>query len=509
MTDNRRTSRNIIANIANFAVNIAFGIIFTRYLIGTLGIAAYGMVPLVINMTAVLSIFTLSINSSVGRFITVSLERHRKEEALSFFNTSLMACLGAVLLLTIPALAMINYSEHLMKMPAGMEQDSKLLLFFMTATFFLTVMGSSFEVSSFCTNRFDVRNTITIFTTSAKLGLIFLFFRENGPALGNVGAAIFLATAMGFCLCLVAWKKLTPQLRLRPSSFSPARLKTLLQSGGWISLNQVGTLLLLSIDVIIINRLYGPEKCGIYGSILQWAVMLRSLALTISAVLGPTIIKYYALGDLESLYTYSIRAVRLLGMFMALAVGLVSGFAEPVLTIWLGQPFGNYADLLILLVLPSCLNLSFSPLTNLFLATNKVMVPGIVQVVCGLANAILALFLAVVCDWGLYGIAAANIIVLTMKSNVFTPIYCARLLGRGTRDMLRNSAGIASATLCIFIVSHILAGLTSPTSLPVLIGTSALISISYLTLYYAPFCLDLKIGRKMSDGIAALKASLW
>jgi membrane protein EpsK len=280
-------------------------------------------------------------------------------------------------------------------------------------------------------------------------------------------------------------------------------------SGGWMSLNQVGSLLLVSIDVIIINRLYGPEKCGIYGSIVQWAIMLRSLSLTVSGVLAPTIIKFYAQNDFEGLFRFLTRAVRLLGMFMALPIGLVCGFSEPILKVWLGPQFGQFSDLLILLVLPSCLNLPYAPLNHIFLTTNKVRVPGIVQVLAGLTNVGLALLLAVSFNLGIYGIALANIIVLTLRSNIFVRLYCAVILKKRMWDLSKGSFGIMGMTCLIFALSQFLSDVMPVDSLPVLAATAGLISITYLATYYAPFCLNISIRRKIFEGLAAMKSSLW
>jgi len=59
---------------------------------------------------------------------------------------------------------------------------------------------------------------------------------------------------------------------------------------------------------------------------------------------------------------------------------------------------------------------------------NRVKVPGLVTLAVGVFNLALALFLAKVLGWGLYGLAGAGAISLTLRRFVFTPLYVAAVL---------------------------------------------------------------------------------
>ena len=54
---------------------------------------------------------------------------------------------------------------------------------------------------------------------------------------------------------------------------------------------------------------------------------------------------------------------------------------------------------------------------------NKVKTPGIVTLVMGICNLLLALFFTITLKWGVYGIAGAAAIVLTLKNAIFTSVY--------------------------------------------------------------------------------------
>lgn len=60
--------RNLAANIAYFLVNIVIGVLLVPYFIDTLGVAAYGLIPLATSITGYVAIVVQSLNTAVTRF---------------------------------------------------------------------------------------------------------------------------------------------------------------------------------------------------------------------------------------------------------------------------------------------------------------------------------------------------------------------------------------------------------------------------------------------------------
>ena len=55
-------------------------------------------------------------------------------------------------------------------------------------------------------------------------------------------------------------------------------------TGGWVIINQIGAILYLQIDVLVANRMFGPEQSGSYAAMLQLPYLIRLLGTTIAAV---------------------------------------------------------------------------------------------------------------------------------------------------------------------------------------------------------------------------------
>jgi len=477
--DKSRLSINLVANLANFALNVLVGILFTPYLIKHLGVASFGIIPLVTTVTSYMAVFNLVLNASVGRFVTIELERGNPEEANRFFNTSLFGSLAVILLLLIPAVLLSLYPAVLFRIPAGQELQARWFFSCTIIMFLLSVAASSFEVSSFCRNRFDLRNFVTITGTLLRVGLVVLLFSISEARIWHVGAGIVLAAVATTVGAILLWRTITPELHISLQAFDLKTLKSLVNSGGWIALNQTGTILLLSIDLLVINRLFGPDSCGRYATLLQWSGLLRGVASALAAVLAPTIIYHYARRDIDRLVSYARNSVRYLGLCMALPVGLVSGLSRPLLHVWLGPDFVSLAPLMTLMTVHLCINLCYLPLHNIATATNNVRLPGLVQIAIGAANLLLALLLAGPANMGMYGVAVAGAVVITLKNTVFTPLFSARIIGRSLSTFYRESTPIIAVNVTIFALCRLSSQFLPLTSWSALIGMGTLIGLLY------------------------------
>jgi membrane protein EpsK len=170
------------------------------------------------------------------------------------------------------------------------------------------------------------------------------------------------------------------------------------------------------------------------------------LGTTVAGVFSPTILYYFARNNPEGLMEFLRRTIKCMGFMLALPIGLMCGFSEPLLRLWLGPGFSQYSPLLFLMAAHLCINVAVLPLLGLQLAANRVKTPALVTVFMGVANLGLALVLAGPVGWGLYGIAGAGAIMLTAKNVFFTPAYAARILDKPLLSFWRELGLIVAVT---------------------------------------------------------------
>ncbi|WP_346355411.1 oligosaccharide flippase family protein [Azotosporobacter soli] len=477
-------SLNLISSIAYFALTICIGIWFAPYLISRLGISGYGMISLITTVTGYMSVATLTVNAAVGRYLTIALEQGDQQKANIIFNTSLYGSLGLVVVLIFPGLFVVMQPQTLISVPAGLEIQARWIFTFAIAAFLLNTIKTPFEVATYCRNRFELRNLLSAAEILIRIGLVVILFNLLQPAIWQVGAGIAAAACVSFGGAIQLWRKLVPDLQISFSWFRISQLRELFSMGSWVAISMLGSILFLGIDLLVINKMFDSESVGRYAAVMQWSTLLRGLATTVAGVFGPTILYCYVADDISGLIAYTRRAVKFLGLLMALPVGMVCGLSSSILTLWLGTEYTDLASLMSLMTFHLALNLAYLPLHNISTATKNVRVPGCVQIMAGAINLCLAIFLAGVAGWGIYGVAAAGAIVLTLKNLLFTPLYAAHILNQKRGVFLREVAPILLAAALVGGGCWYVASIVEIASWYRLIGIGMLVSAAYLVAAY-------------------------
>ena len=441
-----RFALNLASNLGKLGLTMVVGAWYVPFLVRELGPAAYGMIPLVSMITSYMALLTSGLGTAMCRSLAVSLERRDYDQANRAFNAVFWTSAALAVLLAIPATIAIINVQHLVRIPPGCGAATRWLFVGTVAAFLVNQLKMPFATSCFILNRLDLQNVVIVAETLTRVGLVASLFLVVAPRIEYVGAGIFAGTVVSTVGAVWFWRILTPGLRVRLRDFDWAMLKGLCATGGWAIVNQIGMMLFASIDLVLANRLFGPGQGGRYAAVAALPVLLITLSQAVGEIFAPTLYRMYARDEFDALEAYLDRAIKFVGLVMALCIGLICGFSRPLLTLWLGREFGDLAPLLFLLAVSLCLGLSMYPLFAVPFAANRVKAPGLVTVAVGLMNVALVFLLAKVAGWGLYGIAAAGGISVTLRQVVFMPLFGAVVLQRRRWTFFRQVVPILIAT---------------------------------------------------------------
>ncbi|MFA7535182.1 MAG: oligosaccharide flippase family protein [Desulfuromonadales bacterium] len=445
----RQVPRNLLMNILSFGVNIGAGLWLVPYLIGHLGTAAYGLVPLAMVFTQFVSVITQSFNVATGRSLTLCIQGKNQGGATAVFNTSLLVALGFVTVQALVCVVILLNLGYAVQIPAGLYRDCLWLFGFTFAGFLFSLIGSVFSISMYSHNRVDLMRLNDIARMVGRIATIITLFLFFGPALIHVGIGNFVGGLVGLAMNAHVWKKLTPELKISLRTADLGQLRPMAVMAGWILVNQLGYLLFLRIDTYVINRFIGPEACGEYAAVQQWNQLARTTAGVLSGAIAPLGMIYYARGEIGKLVRMMQLAVKLMALAMAAPLALLCVFSGEILALWLGEGFRGLGALMILQLSPLVVNLGVLPLFTINTALNRVKFPAILTFVLGGANLLLAILFATRTNWGFYGVAAAGVIVLTVKNLLFTPFYAAHILELPKFAFFRPLLGGATAFLTL------------------------------------------------------------
>ena len=475
----RRFVVNVGSSLVYAVLNIGIMFWYIPFLLKHLGVAAYGMVPLTSAFVVFAAIVCDGVNGAIYRNLAIDLNREDLSAAQKTFNSAVILTIAFSCFLLIPIVPLVWLFPQLFEVPPDLGGATQFLIagsFFAALTF---LIGSAFDASSLITHRFDVRNAIRSAVALSRVGVVALCFLVWPASLLHVGLGLIASALLGLGGSVIAWRRLTPQLRLHLGAVDPQRFRPLLNIGAWSAVNMAGMLLLMQVDLLIVNALFGPTMTGRYGALLAFAVLIHTLAEVVTPIFSPAIMARYAIGDFAGLRRLLESAVGLLAFGLALPVGLLCGLGRPLVSLWLGPDFAELDVLLAVLVAHLAVNLAGRPLGYLLTAHNKVKQQGLVTLALGAVNVLLAVALALWAEWGVLGIAAATAIVWTLKNTLFLPVYAARVLGLVWWAFLPRLAGGAAAVLGVALAGRALAAMWPPLDWIGLAAMAAAISALY------------------------------
>jgi membrane protein EpsK len=247
--------------------------------------------------------------------------------------------------------------------------------------------------------------------------------------------------------------------------------------GVWLLVNHLGALLFLRVDIWVCNRFVSPEAAGDYAAVLQWSNLIRLTVTVLGGVIAPMIVIYYARSEIERLIQLSKLSVRIFSLVLAIPISVLCVFSPALLSIWLGDSFARLWPLMVIMLCHLGINVGVTPLFNIQIAVNRVRWPGIVTLIMGIANLVLAIFLARYIGWGIYGVAIAGAILLTAKNALFTPIYGAIILHQPWHTFLKSYVSGLAFLAGLLTLEYTLSKYTQPASLLHLTATFLIVSL--------------------------------
>ncbi len=481
----KRFVLNILSNATYIGAQAALTLWMTPYLIGYLGMAAYGVIPLTQNLVSYTSVLTNALNTAVTRYLTIELEQRRVEAANKTFNTALFTILGLFLLLIPAILSMALAFPNIFNLPPGSETDASWLFIMMAITFFISVAGGIFSVSTFVYSEFLKFNLVNIVSLLSRLCSIIVLFSLFSSRLWYAGVSALIAALISLFGYLVLWRKLTPELKIMKSAFDRTQLKEQLGMGGWVVVNTVGVMLLSRVDLIVVNAYYGATMTGGYASLTQFTVLMEYLVSAAGNVIRPVILIKYAQQDIQGLRKLCIQAVKMFGYALALPVGLLCGFSKPFLSLWLGPSFQYLSTLMIAILIHQALNYSVRPMLFIHTAYNKVRWPGIVTLLCGVGSLALGISFAIWNYWGVVGVALAVGLTWTIKNAIYMPIYTAHIMKLKWWSFMPSLAPSIIGALLVGTLSYSMTLINTPANWIVLAFSSSVVSIIYAIIVWS------------------------
>ncbi len=215
------------------------------------------------------------------------------------------------------------FTPGLFGVPSSNAIDAAGLFIGIGLAFLIRSWSSNFTVTLYASNRLDLINFINLINILVQIFLIITLFTISTPSLTSIGVAYLLGAVLATMVAYLMYRRMNEKLTINIQYYDGRKFREMAQMGGWIIINDIGALLLLNIDLIVVNYLYGNTVGGEYAIAYQWVGLIRGLALTLHLILGPIVLIAYANGQRDRLVSIFKSAVKLTGIGVALPIGLI------------------------------------------------------------------------------------------------------------------------------------------------------------------------------------------
>jgi len=403
--DRRRFSLNAITSVFNYIVVIAIGIWYTPFMLSRMPEEVYGIIPLTTSFLQYMLLLMTALSASIGRFVTADLSRGDVAAANATFNGFFF---GGLKLVVVISVAIVAFCIILpIRVPAAYITETRILAAAVFGSSLLYGFANVFDTAIWATSRFELRNILDITTATLRNAIVVVLFLLTKPSLWQVAVAVTVTAIVHATALFFTWKKLTPELRIDASAMTDESRHVLFTTGGWVLVMNLGTALLLSSDLIVINRFFDTAQGAKYAVVLLWATVLRGVFGSLNASLMPSLVAMEARQDNDYLLALSSKSIRVSGALCAHCAGLLAGLSLPILQVWLHKPWvTEVAPIAWFVLFPLCLEISFAPLLPAILtARPKVKHQALISICCGLLSVTLAVVLAKLTQLGIYGVA--------------------------------------------------------------------------------------------------------
>jgi membrane protein EpsK len=476
----QKVLRDIGLNLASYVASLFAMLFYSPFLVSRLGVAAYGFVPMTINAVQYLGVVTGALQLSTGRSLAAALQAEDETRPSAVMSTAVWALLGLLAAL-LPALLPLAWgADRLLHTPEGLEVEVRWLALGALLMFFLGALASVLELVAYVRGRFDLRSVMVVASTVVRVGVPVGLISALGPRLRYIGVGLVAGALVHLVFAAFSARRLLPSLRVSPRLASARVLRELASVGGWTIANQLGVLLFLNADLLVVNRVLGSRASGDYSLVLVWSTLLITVGSAAANAFGPRILASVAGDRPEETVVIARDGVRVVSVMMALPVGLIAGFAGPLLRAWQGPGFEHLAPVLTLVVILLGFSLGYQPLATVFLAHQALRLPSLVQLVAGMFSVSCGYLLARHTSLGLFAPALAGGLTLALRSCLFTPLYAASLMGLPRGIFLRQVALAVLTTLGVMGLGRLIANAVAPRGWLQLGAAASLVAFRYL-----------------------------
>ena len=336
----RSIARNTILNFGGLSLPLLVGVTVMPVITRNLGATRFGLLGLTLALLEYSGLFDLGLGRATTKHVAEKLATGEDEISHLVIGSVLSQLAFGVVGGILFALAAPIFANQVFVIPADMKAEAisvfRVLGALVPATLLLVSLRGVLEAA----HRFDLSNAVRIPSSLASF-LIPAIASSNGYTLPAIMAMFFVARLFFCILSAIAVKRALPQLKWSlPDDWS--MLRPLLAFGGWMSVSNVVSPLLVYLDRFMLGAFVGLSAVGYYTAPFDGVVRMLIVPASLVNALFPSVSAMHATGDRDGIKRVFSKAVRNMTLILAVPALILLFFGPGLLRFWLGETFAAH-----------------------------------------------------------------------------------------------------------------------------------------------------------------------
>ena len=457
-------------------VSVLSGLLFTPFLISSLGQVEYGLYQLLYSAIGYVAVLDLGLGGTITRYIIKYDSDETRESQKSVVSMCLWLYMG---LSGIAFIAVIIVSFFLKDLFVSTITDhnivkAEMLFIIMGISSCLSLFDHAFSGILTAYEKYTITKGIRVLRDIARIFILTVLFLFGADSLAVVTVDLMLMVLITTIDAITSQR--TMSFKFFSGKFDLPMLKSLLSFSLFAFLQVIVSQINTSLDRLLLGRFSTLIIVGLYGVAMQLYNMFMSFGNLFGGLTLPMITRVVCIGHTdEEITNHCVRYSRIQCFIMLPILAGFALFGEQFISFWMRDKYDSFQlwAIILIIVTPNILEWIETPIFNVMKAKNMQATRSLLLIFVALCNVVLTVFLV---QWNeIYGAAIGTAISFIIGNNILSNIYYHKKVGI---NMFRFLGGISHRILPAWILS-LIAGL----AVRMIPGTSLMIFIAKCVLY--------------------------
>lgn len=311
------------------------GLYTSRVILNTLGFNDYGINNVVGGIVVLFSVFTGTLSSAIGRFITFELGTGNQDKLKVVFSTSIFVqCAMAVVIMLLCELAGSWLLTHKMSIPDG-RMDAALWVFHCSIIGFgLNLLFTPFSSLVIAHEKMNAFAYVSILEAVAKLVIVYLLLVFSADKLKLYAVLLLLVSLLINSIYIFYCRRNFEESRI-VWHFDKTVFRHIASFAGWNLFGHGAWMLETQGVNILINMFFGVQLNAARGIAVQVNNIVQQFVNNFMTALTPQITKSYAAGDLSYMNSIVLKGAKFSYLLMYMVALPVALETDMILRVWL------------------------------------------------------------------------------------------------------------------------------------------------------------------------------